>query len=127
MSAMSDWLEQDFLHHYLDGTVYCGLALGSPFTDSDFSNEASGAGYERVEMVSGFTIEQVSGVTTAKNTSGIQFSTATEDYAEAVSGWGLFTAVSGGNLLFHGEMESTNVVAGKALIIDPDEVVLEPR
>lgn len=129
MSAMSDYLEEDFLHYIFDNTVFIGLALSGAFTDSSYATEASGQGYARVTLVSGsFTIADAGGGQwQAKNNSLIQFAVASGDYSDDVVGWGLFDAASGDNLLVHETCSAQTIGAGRTPLFLADAIIAEAK
>ena len=129
MSAMSDYLEESFLHDIFDNTVYLGLALSGVFTDASYATEASGQGYVRQGLVSGsFTIADVGGGQwQATNANAISFPEAEGDYDNPVEGWGIFDAVSGDNFLIHSSSASKPVVSGNVVYIEAGELVIEAK
>ena len=110
MSAFSDYLENKILLHVLDNTaytspttVYLGLHTADP-TDDGTGTEVSGNAYAR--QVAAFTVTN----DTASNTSAIEFPTATGSWGTV--GWvGVWDALTGGNLLFHGALTSPKTIA----------------
>lgn len=128
MTAMSDYLEADFLHQYLDGTVYLGLAVGTPFTDSSVASEESAAGYSRVALTDAFAIaDEGGGTTRARNASKITGVALAGGYSDKVAGWGIFDALTAGNLLFKGPTVLATVPAGKAPTIAAGVLAIEAR
>ena len=111
MSAMSDYLENEILDHILGTgaytmptTVYVGLSTGS-FNDDNSGTELTGNNYAR--EVATFTAA-ASGTTA--NSAAVEFNAATGSWG-TVSHFGLFDAVSGGNLLIHGALTASKVIA----------------
>jgi hypothetical protein len=110
VSAFSDYLENKILLHVLDNTaytspttVYLGLHTADP-TDDGTGTEVSGNAYAR--QVAAFTVTN----DTASNTSAIEFPTATGSWGTV--GWvGVWDALTGGNLLFHGALTSPKTIA----------------
>jgi hypothetical protein len=110
MSAMSDYLENEILDHIL-GTgsytmpsgVYVGLSTVS-FNDDASGAELSGNGY--VRKVAAFNAA-ASGA--ADNSGAVEFPAATASWG-TVSHFGLFDAVSGGNLLIHGAFTTPKLI-----------------
>lgn len=111
MSAMSDYLENEILDHILGTgaytmptTVYVGLSTGS-FNDDNSGIELTGNNYAREAIAFGAA---ASG--TASNSAAVEFNAATGSWG-TVSHFGLFDAVSGGNLLIHGALTASKVIA----------------
>ena len=111
MSAMSDYLENKVLDHILGTTaytmpttVYVGLATAS-FADDNSGTELSGSGYARQSAAFDAA---VSG--TADNTATIEFPAATGSWG-SVSHFGIFDALTGGNLLIHGSFTTAKTIA----------------
>lgn len=110
MSAISNYLEIRLLDHVLRNvamtsptTVYAALFTSDP-TDADIGTEVSGGSYARQAVTFSAV---VSGATS--NASTVTFPTATADWG-LVTHVGIYTAVSGGNLLFHAPMTSAEQV-----------------
>jgi len=110
MSSMSNYLEARLLDHVLRNaaytsptTVYAALSTSDP-TDADVGTEVSGGSYARQSVTFGAV---VSGAT--DNSVTVTFPTATADWG-VVSHVGIYDAVSGGNLLFHAPMTSSEQV-----------------
>lgn len=122
--AFSDYVEEKLLKALLSGAAFpstirtwVGLALGTVFTDSSYSTEATGAGYERHRQW-GNNLDWIFnhlGVNyVATNTKVIGFPVATANYSAAIAGWGIFDAVTVGNLLMHGGCTPKSVSTGEA-------------
>lgn len=110
MSAMSNYLENEVLDHILGtgaytmpSTIYIGLSTGS-FGDDASGTELTGNGYTRKVMAFDAAVAG-----TADNTSAVEFSAATASWG-TVSHFGLFDAVSGGNLLIHGAFTAAKLI-----------------
>ena len=111
MSAMSDYLENEILDHIL-GTgaytmpagVYVGLSTGS-FNDDNSGTELTGNGYARVAITFGAAASAV-----ASNNAAVEFPAASGSWG-TVSHFGLFDAASGGNLLIHGALTASKIIA----------------
>jgi hypothetical protein len=110
MSAMSNYLENEILDHILGtgaytmpSTIYIGLSTGS-FGDDASGTELTGNGYTRKVMAFDAAVAG-----TADNTSAVEFSAATASWG-TVSHFGLFDAVSGGNLLIHGAFTAAKLI-----------------
>ena len=110
MSAMSDYLENEILDHIL-GTgsytmpsgVYIGLSIVS-FNDDASGAELTGNGY--IRKAATFNVA-ASG--TADNSAAVEFPAATASWG-TVSHFGLFDAVSGGNMLIHGAFTTPKLI-----------------
>jgi hypothetical protein len=123
MSAMSDYLENEILDHILGTgaytmptTVYVGLSTGS-FNDDNSGTELSGSGYAR--QTAAFSAA-ASGTTS--NSAAIEFPAATGSWG-TVSHFGIFDALSSGNLLIHGAFSaSKSVTTGDILRISAGDL-----
>jgi hypothetical protein len=108
---MSDYLENKVLDHVLGttsytmpATVYVGLSTGS-FADDNSGTELTGNGYARQSIAF-----DAAASGTTDNTSNVDFPAATGSWG-TVSHYGLFDALSGGNLLIHGAFTTSKTVA----------------
>lgn len=108
---MSDYLENKVLDHVLGTTsytmpttVYVGLSTGS-FADDNSGTELTGNGYARQSIAF-----DAAASGTTDNTSNVDFPAATGSWG-TVSHYGLFDALSGGNLLIHGAFTTSKTVA----------------
>lgn len=114
MAAFSDHLEEGILNHTLRGqtlatpsTVYLALFTNDP-TDATTGDEVVDSSYIRQDMAKGETISagwsppapSGDGMAAA-NAKVIQFPPVA-DGTVTVSHYGLFDALTGGNLLYHG-------------------------
>jgi hypothetical protein len=111
MSAMSDYLENEILDHILGtgaytmpATVYVGLSTGS-FNDDNSGTELTGNNYAREAI----TFAAASSGS-ADNSAAVEFNAATGSWG-TVSHFGLFDALSGGNLLIHGALTASKVIS----------------
>ena len=88
--------------------IFVSLHTGSPADANDGSNEvsASGTAYARSNASDAltFSFTQSSGTTTAANVQAIPFAQATANYNAQVTHIGVYDALTGGNLLFHGAL-----------------------
>ena len=110
MSAMSDYLENEILDHILGTgaytmptTVYVGLSTGS-FNDDNSGTELTGSNYARESISFGAA---ASG--TASNDAAVEFNAATGSWG-TVSHFGVFDALTSGNLLIHGALTASKVI-----------------
>lgn len=118
MSQISDYLEQKLLEHIflnsglaVPANVYVSLHT-APLLDDGTGTEVSGGSYARqaVSTSGGWTAVAVNG--TAKktdNASIILFPTASAPWG-TVTHFGVWDAVSAGNLLFRGTLSASKVV-----------------
>ena len=119
MSAMSDYLENEILDHILGTgaytmptTVYVGLSTAS-FNDDNSGTELTGNNYAR--EVATFTAA-ASGTTS--NSAAVEFNAATGSWG-TVSHFGIFDALSGGNLLIHGAFTTPKLIANGDILKIP--------
>ena len=110
MSAMSDYLENEILDHILatgaytmPTTVYVGLSTGS-FNDDNSGTELSGSNYARESISFGAASSG-----TASNDAAVEFNAATGSWG-TVSHFGIFDALTSGNLLIHGALTASKVI-----------------
>jgi hypothetical protein len=120
MSAMSDYLENKLIDQLFRGqsaptttTLYVGLLTSAP-SDSGGGTEVSGGSYTRASISSSLANwagTQSAGSTAASSGTGGQTSNNTAiTFATPSAGWGtvthfgIYDAVSGGNLLFWGAL-----------------------
>lgn len=116
MAALSDYFEEALLNHIFRNStftrpanIYVGLFTVAP-TDAGGGTEVSGGSYARQALATGASSDwdAPSGGLTA-NTDQITFPAATADWGTIVA-VGLFDALSGGNLLFHGALSPARTV-----------------
>lgn len=110
MSAMSNYLENEILDHILatgaytmPTTVYVGLSTGS-FNDDNSGTELSGSNYARESISFGAASSG-----TASNDAAVEFNAATGSWG-TVSHFGIFDALTSGNLLIHGALTASKVI-----------------
>ena len=112
MAAMSDTLETSFLDHVTGNAaysapsaVYLGLTTSSSgFADGDTGTEVVGNGYQRQAIT--FSASSTSSI--ASNVA-VTFPRSTAAQG-TVYGWGIFSAQTGGDLLYHGMFSSSRAV-----------------
>jgi len=111
--AMSDFLEDTILEMVLNSvaysepaSVFIALFTAAP-SDAGGGTEVTGGSYARQQLTAGFTVAGTA--TRASNTAAITFPQATAAWG-TVTHIGIFDAVSGGNLLFHGALTTSKVV-----------------
>jgi hypothetical protein len=112
MSAMSDYLENKFLDHFLGtastsapSAVYIGLHTADP-TDAGTGAEVSGFGYARKSMAF-----DASSSGTASNSAAVEFSAASGGDWGPITHVGIWDALTGGNLLFHSALTASKTIA----------------
>lgn len=112
MSAMSDYLEDAFLDHFLGTSstssptnVYVALHTADP-TDAGTGTEVSGNGYARQTISF-----DASSSGTASNSSAIEFPAASGGDFGTITHIGLWDASTGGNLLFHSALTTSKTIA----------------
>lgn len=119
MAAMSDYLENVVLNHFLRGqsvaspvAVYAGLFNTDP-TDADIGTEVAGEGYVRQKITFGVPSNGM-----VSNSEDIMFPVATTDWGE-VGYVGVYDAVTAGNLLFHGNVDIAKTITQDDQLIIP--------
>lgn len=125
--SFSDYLENKILDHVLRGDTggtaftqpaacYIGLFITNP-TDANSGIEATGGSYAR-QLIS---FSAAAGGTIS-NSAQITFLEATADWG-TVTHWGIYDALSAGNLLTHGAFEaSRQIFSGDQLVIKAGEL-----
>lgn len=135
MSAMSDYLENKLVDHIfrarafsLPASIYVALFTAAP-SDSGGGTEVAGNNYARAQLApsdSNWAATQGGGPAAPSSGTGgvtsnkvaISFPTPSGNWG-LVTHWGVFDAVSGGNLLFHGALSIQKT-------INQDDVVEYP-
>ena len=112
MSAMSDYLENKFLDHFLGtastsapAAVYIGLHTADP-TDAGTGAEVSGSGYARQAMAFG-----ASSGGTASNSGAVEFPAANGGDWGTITHIGIYDASTSGNLLFHSALTASKTIS----------------
>ncbi len=112
MAAFSNYLEDALINHVLRNTaltspttVYVGLFTTDP-TDAGSGTEVSGNAYARLAVE--FDAPS-NGVT--QNTNVETFPTPTPGNWGTVTHFGIFDALTGGNLLYHGALTTSKLTA----------------
>ena len=110
MSAFSDYLEDALLNATLRGTaytspasVYLALFVSDP-TDAGTGTEVSGGSYARQAVA----FNAPSGGT-CLNSAQVTYPTASAAWG-TVTHFGIYDAVSGGNLLYHGPLNTSKTI-----------------
>ena len=111
MSAMSDYLEDAFLDHFLGtssttspSTIYLGLHTADP-TDAGTGAEVSGNGYARQSIAFA-----ASSSGTASNSGAVEFPAASGGNWGTITHVGIYDAASAGNLLFHAALTTSKTI-----------------
>lgn len=112
MAAMSDTLEISFLDHVTanaaysaPSAVYLGLSTSSGgFEDGNTGTEVVGNGYQRQAITFG-----ASSTSSIASNAAVTFPRSTAGQG-TVYGWGIFSAQSAGDLLYHGMFSSSRAV-----------------
>lgn len=122
MSALSNTHAASILNYSLrSGTYYLALFLTDP-TAAATGTEVSGGGYAR-KIITFNAPTLVSGKQQITNSADIDYGEITADVG-TVSYWGVYDAVSGGNLLWFGAFSrSKNVLNGDAITISAGAIV----
>lgn len=124
MAAASDYLESELLDHVLaigaytaPTNVYLALFTTDP-TDADTGTEVSGGGYARQVLAFGGTGGSRS------NTGAVAFTATGADFGN-ITHVGIYDALSGGNLLFHGALTTPrNVLDGSTITFGIGDVTV---
>lgn len=112
MDAKSDYLEDNILNHVLRNTaytspttVYVALFTVAPADDGTGGTEVSGFAYARQTVTFG---APSSG--TVANSGAVTFPQASGGAWGTIVAMGIYDAVSGGNLLYYGNLATSKVV-----------------
>lgn len=123
MSGFSTHLAHALINHVLRGTpytapagVYLALFVADPTDGNVTANEVSGAWYARRQITS-FTAP-ADGATSNSNT--ITFP-ATTGAAVTITHWGIYDALTTGNLLFSGSLDTTVLNINDVYEIDAND------
>lgn len=122
MTAASNDLEAKILKHIFTNVstnggaytapaaIYVSLHTGSPGEADDGANEISGSGYARESVTFGDVTTNGSNVTSASSNATVQFNQATSDYSADVTHIGIYDALTGGELMFFGQLSTAKTV-----------------
>jgi len=112
MSAISNYLENALINATLRNTaytspsvVYAGLFTSDP-TDAGSGTEVSGGSYARKAI----TFAAPSNGVTTNSAAACEFDQATGSWG-TITHFGIFDALSGGNLLYHGALTASKTIA----------------
>lgn len=115
MSALSDYLENEIADHLLGGgdyirpaTIYVGLFTAGP-TDGGGGTEVTGGSYARASVTNNSTNFPAASGGQKSNGAAISFPAATAGWG-TVTHFGIYDAVSGGNLLLHGALTTSKLI-----------------
>ena len=115
MGSKSAYLEQQLLNHVLRNTSYTSpttiyLALFTSNPDEDASGtEVSGGSYAREVITFDAPVSESPGYSCV-NSSLITFTTPTASWG-TVSHWGIFDALSSGNMLYYAAFDTSRSVS----------------
>ena len=114
MGSFSDHWENEILDHlfgkgaYTPPTIYVGLSTADPGDDGTGLAEPSGNGYARVATAAADWNAAAGGA--LDNANALEFPTATGSWG-TVTHFALFDAATDGNLLAHGTLSQSKVIA----------------
>jgi hypothetical protein len=121
--SKSDYLENELLDHILGNsagawdwpssplaTVYIALYTAAP-TDAGGGTEVTGGSYARATVANTAANWPAAASGAKANGTQINFATSTASWGTIVA-FGIFDALSGGNLLYWGELPGSGVVIG---------------
>ncbi len=122
MSALSNVHATALLNESLrSGTYYLALFLTDP-TASGTGTEVSGGGYARKIIAFGAP-SLVSGKEQVTNSAQVDYGTMQADLG-TVAYWGIYNALTGGDLLWYGSFtRSKNVLSGDAITVSAGAIV----
>lgn len=142
MAAMSDYLENKLIDYILRGqaftppaTVYFALYTAAP-TDAGGGTEVSTGGYGRASLASSLanwagtqgalsTVASSGSGGTTSNNGTVTFAPPSAPWG-TVTHFGIFDALSGGNLLFWGALSASKYIAtGDAVTIQASQLQLQ--
>ncbi len=113
--SKSNYLENELLDHVLGAatytppaTLYIALFTVAP-TDTGGGTEVSGGSYARKDVANNATNWPDSSNSTKSNGTDITFVTATASWGTVVA-FGIFDAVTAGNLLYWGDLVASKIV-----------------
>ena len=110
MGSLSDFAENELLDHVFNGsytppsTVYLGLSTADPLDDKSGLAEPSGNGYARQAIA--FSAASARAII---QNGAVNYGQATGAWG-TITQWGLFDALTNGNMLAHGQLSTSKVV-----------------
>lgn len=114
--SFTDFLENELLDHVLGpgpytapGTVYIGLSTTTPSDAGASFTEPSGFGYARVGVTNNATNWPAASGGSKSNANPIAFPEASGSWG-TITYFGIFDAVSGGNLLMKGALAASKAI-----------------
>ena len=113
MGSASDYLEAELLDHMIGSaysapaTWYVALSTADPTDDASGIAEPSGGSYARVSVAANTFSRATS---TIDNDAAITWAEATGSWG-TLTHWAIYDAASGGNMLFHGSLGSSQAIA----------------
>lgn len=113
MGSASDYLEGKILDHMIGtaysapATWYAAASTADPTDDASGIAEPSGNNYARASVAANTFSRSVS---TIDNDAAITFNEATGSWG-TITHWALYDAATSGNMLWHGELTSSQVIA----------------
>ena len=122
MGALTNVHASTFFNTSLrSGTYFLALLLTDP-TASGTGTEVSGGGYAR-KIINFGAPSLVSGKEQVSNSAAVDFGTLTADLG-TVAYWGIYDALTAGNLLWYGSFtRSKNVLNGDAITVSAGAIV----
>lgn len=124
--SLSDFAEDEFNDHYLlvsamvqPAGLFMALSTADPTDDGSGIAEPVGNGYVRVQ----FETWNAAAARAASNNGIIQWPVATGSQG-TLTHWAMFDAITGGNMLFHGDLTSSVVINTGNRFEIPDATLL---
>jgi len=113
MGSFGNYLENEILDHifgkgsYTPPTIYVALSTADPLDDASGLSEPSGGSYARKSTAAADWNTAASGA--IDNANDITFAQATASWG-TITHFALMDAVSGGNLLAHGQLTASKAI-----------------
>lgn len=122
--SMTNYLENKILNHIANNEayvqpseLYVGLLTNLTNGEEGTATEVTGAGYERVRVSLG---QAENGI--IKNDTDVEFAVAQESWG-AINAVAIYDAVTGGNMLFHTNLSSSQQVGKNNQILFKSEKI----
>lgn len=125
MAGFSTYFAQQIINEKFvsGGTKYLALFVADPTDDNVTANEVSGGWYAR-KSISGWSAPVGSGTTTA-NSNQLTFNAVT-GAAVSVTHWGIYDALTAGNLVSSGAWPSTKVLnVDDVFVVEAGDIELD--
>jgi hypothetical protein len=125
MAGFSTYLAQQIINEkFVSGsTKYLALFVADPTDDNVTANEVSGAWYGR-QAISGWSAPVGSGTLTA-NSNQLTYNAVTGS-ATSVTHWGIYDALTAGNLVSSGAWPSTKVLnVDDVFVVEAGDIELD--